>query len=82
MSFNHANNEKKLQIARFDGENLGAVENTFEYKLIDRFKWSPNGKSITYLNSEGIPNLWKLPLDGSPPQPITNFKSGRIFNFS
>ncbi|MDQ3041455.1 MAG: protein kinase [Acidobacteriota bacterium] len=82
MSFNQANNEKKLQIVRFDGENLGVIENTFEYKLIDRFKWSPDGKSITYLSSEGIPNLWKLPLDGSPPQPITNFKSGRIFNFS
>jgi len=35
------------------------------------------------LSSKEIPNLWKLPLDGSPPQPITKNNSGRIiFNFS
>ena len=29
-----------------------------------------------------MPNLFRLPLDGSPPQPITAFKSGKILNFA
>ena len=82
MYFNRANSEKSLQIARFTGDFIGAVENSFEYNLVNLFKWSPDGKSLTYASGEGIPNLWKLPVDGSPPQPITNFKTGRIFNFA
>jgi WD40 repeat protein len=82
QSFNPANSEKKLQIASFDNESVGQIEKSFDYNLINLFAWSPDGKSLTYLSSDGIPNLWKLPLDGGSPQPITNFKSNRIFNFA
>ncbi len=81
MYFNPVNFEKKLQIARFDGQSLGVVENNFEYNLINLFKWSPDGKSLIYISGEGIPNLWRLPLGAGSPQQITNFKSGRIFNY-
>ena len=30
----------------------------------------------------GASNVWRQPVDGGPPQQITNFKSGRIFRFA
>lgn len=41
--------------------------------------WTPDGKALTYIRDEqGISNLWRQPLDGSPPEQLTHFKSGKI----
>jgi Tol biopolymer transport system component len=82
VTFNTVNFKKFLRVMSFDGERVGEIEKDFEYNLIGKFAWSPDSKSITYLGVEGIPNLWRLPLDGGKPQPLTDFKSGRIFNFT
>ena len=45
--------------------------------------WSPDQKGIDYLlTRKGATNVWEQPIAGGPPHPITNFTSGRIFNFS
>jgi Tol biopolymer transport system component len=42
-------------------------------------RWTPDGHSITYIeNRAGVSNLWSLPLDGSPPKQITDFKTGHV----
>jgi Tol biopolymer transport system component len=82
ITFDMTTFKKSLRVAAFDGERIGNTEREFDYNLISSFGWSPDGKSLTYLSVEGIPNLWRLPLDGSKPQPITDFKSGRIFNYA
>jgi Tol biopolymer transport system component/predicted Ser/Thr protein kinase len=75
--------EKKIQIATLSGGSFGTVERDLEYNLIERFYWSPDSKSLTVLtNRGGMPNLWRQPVDGSAASPITDFKSGRIFNFA
>lgn len=74
--------ERKILIASFDGSVAGAIEKSFGSNLVNTVKWSPDGESLTYLSGEGIPNLWKLPLGGSGPVPLTNFTSGNIFNYS
>ncbi len=74
---------KQLVIASINGDSFGKVEKTLEYNLINSFNWSPDSKSLTISSSqEGVPNLFRLLLDGSPPQPITAFKSGKILNFA
>jgi Tol biopolymer transport system component len=46
-------------------------------------EWSPDGKGLDYLlTRRGASNVWEQPLAGGPPQPVTNFTSGRIFGFS
>ena len=41
--------------------------------------WTPDGKALTYVRDEqGISNLWRQPLDGSPPEQLSHFKSGKI----
>lgn len=74
---------KKLQVASIDGYNFGKVEADIEFNLINQFVWSPDSKELTILTTRnGTPNIWRQPIDGSPATPITDFKSGRIFNFS
>ena len=33
-------------------------------------------------NRTGVQNIWRQPIDGSAPTQITDFKSGRIMNFT
>jgi Tol biopolymer transport system component len=75
--------EKKLVIAALDKGAVARVERELEYNLINQVAWSPDSRSLTILTSRGgIPNIWRQPLDGSEPRPITDFKTGRIFNFA
>jgi Tol biopolymer transport system component len=46
-------------------------------------RWSPNGESVQFLLTEGdVTNIWEQPLAGGTPKQITNFTSGRIFDFN
>lgn len=45
--------------------------------------WSPDGQGLQYLlSSEPVTNIWEQPLTGGPPRQLTNFPSGRIFDFN
>lgn len=81
-SYDVATHVKKLQVAELNADSVGKIEKSFDYNLINKFLWSPDGQSLIYSSGEGGPNLWKLPIDGTAPQPVTDFKSGRIFNFA
>lgn len=46
------------------------------------YRWSPDGKSLTYVNERGgVFNIWRQALDGKPLEQITHFPSGEIFSF-
>jgi len=46
-------------------------------------RWSPNQKGLQYLlTRNGATNVWEQPLTGGAPRQVTNFTSGRIFDFS
>ena len=46
-------------------------------------RWSPDGKGLQYLLTKGdVTNIWEQPLTGGSPKQITNFTSGRIFDFN
>ena len=45
-------------------------------------RWSPDGKSIAFLNSPGgLSDIWFQPLDGSLPTRRTAFKAEQILAF-
>ena len=48
-------------------------------------RWMPDGRALLYVDArQGATKLWRLPLDGSAPQQVTNFneaKPERIWNF-
>ena len=46
-------------------------------------RWAPDQKGIQYLlTRNGATNVWEQPLAGGAPHQVTNFTSGRIFDFS
>jgi Tol biopolymer transport system component/DNA-binding winged helix-turn-helix (wHTH) protein len=46
-------------------------------------RWAPDGRSIHYISTVGdVSNVWSLPLDGQPPNPITKFTSHRLDDFA
>ena len=45
-------------------------------------RWSPDRNSIAYANSPGgVSDIWRQPIDGSPPKRLTALKAERIFAF-
>jgi Tol biopolymer transport system component len=45
------------------------------------YKWSPDGKSLTYVNRSGVDNLWEMKVDDRKEKHLTEFNSGNIANF-
>lgn len=46
-------------------------------------RWSPGGKALQYLLTEGdVTNIWEQPLGEGSPKQITNFTSSRILDFN
>jgi Tol biopolymer transport system component len=45
-------------------------------------RWTMDGRSLSYIDYRGgVSNIWTLPVDGSAPKPLTDFKTDRIFSF-
>jgi serine/threonine protein kinase/Tol biopolymer transport system component len=45
-------------------------------------RWTPDSRALTYVdNRSGVSNIWRLPVDGSQPRPLTDFKQEHIFSF-
>lgn len=46
-------------------------------------EWTPDGKALDHIQMRnGVSNIWRQPIDGSPASQITFFDSGRIANFA
>ena len=75
--------QKRLYIATIEDGSFGKVEREIEYNLINQYAWAPDSQALTVLtNRSGVQNIWRQPIDGSTPTQITDFKSGRIMNFT
>jgi len=45
-------------------------------------RWAPDGEALYYVSTFGdVGNVWSLPLDGTPPQQLTNFTSHLLADF-
>jgi Tol biopolymer transport system component/DNA-binding winged helix-turn-helix (wHTH) protein len=77
------NSRWKYAIIPFEGgEPVKMFEIPPTVPFSSRFIWSPDG-TLTYIDQHnGVSNIWSQPVDGSPPKQLTNFKSGRIFEFA
>lgn len=46
-------------------------------------RWAVDGRALTYIvTKDGVSNIWAQPLDGSPPKPLTDFKSDLIIYYA
>ncbi len=45
-------------------------------------RWTSDGRSYSYIDDrDGVSNIWRQPLDGSPPQKVTTFNDSYIYTF-
>jgi serine/threonine protein kinase/Tol biopolymer transport system component len=45
-------------------------------------RWTPDSRTLTYLvTSGGVSNIWRQPLDGGKPEPLTDFQTDMIFQY-
>jgi eukaryotic-like serine/threonine-protein kinase len=45
-------------------------------------RWMPDGRALAIIGiMNGVSNIWSVPLDGSAPKQLTDFKTDRIFWF-
>lgn len=70
--------------------NGGEVIKTFNVSIDysdgygkEALQWTPDGQFISFIASrDGVSNIWRQPVDGKPPTQVTNFQTGRVFNFA
>ncbi len=49
----------------------------------DTVQWTPDGQAIDYaVFNDNASNIWRQPIDDSPPFQVTNFTDQQIFNFA
>ena len=45
--------------------------------------WAPDESGLDYVvTRNGVSNIWRQPLSGGPPMPITNYRTSEIFSFA
>src|SRR5512143_1238058 len=46
------------------------------------FRWTPDGRSVAYLDARNPSSIISQPLDGGPPRKLADFKPDRMFSFA
>jgi serine/threonine protein kinase len=80
-------NSNRIALISFDGgqiiKTFSAVPETSPLSNNQNLQWTPDGRSIYYIAlNNGVSNIWRQPIDGSTPTQVTQFATGRIFNFA
>jgi Tol biopolymer transport system component len=73
--------ERFTKIVGLDGEKIDKTVEPIDVNVLSEFRWSPDGKSLTYINREGIDNLWNFSMTDKKEKPLTDSNSGNIANF-
>ncbi|HWN10779.1 MAG TPA: hypothetical protein VNO50_16180 [Pyrinomonadaceae bacterium] len=80
-------NRNRIALVSFNGGDIiktfDAVLATSPFSNNQNLQWTPEGNAIYYLGlNYGVSNIWRQPIDGSLPVQVTNFETGRTFNFA
>ncbi|HEX5708266.1 MAG TPA: protein kinase [Pyrinomonadaceae bacterium] len=63
------------------GEELRSFDQPED--MHDTRDWSPDGQAIDYVvTTDGVSNIWRLPLNGGRPRQLTDWKSDIIYRFA
>ncbi len=82
ISLRGRNPNEWVMLLPIAGGNLQKLKMPVSVNEVDAFAWAPDGKSILYSRyTQGVGNIWSVPLDGKAPRKLTAFDSDRIFAF-
>lgn len=79
---NHAGNHE-IMLALVATDTGTVQQRKFERDpMTMTLRFTPDGKAVVYpIHENGVDNLWRQPLDGSPGRAITSFTSENILDF-
>lgn len=79
---NHAGNHE-IMLALVATDTGTVQQRKFERDpMTMALRFTPDGKAVVYpIHENGVDNLWRQPLDGSPGRAITSFTSENILDF-
>ncbi len=65
-----------------DGEIHKVVSLPSSFVQAREMRWTPDGSAIVLIaKRDGALNIWKQPLDGGPPKPLTSYKHNQLLSF-
>jgi Tol biopolymer transport system component len=71
-----------LNIAEIKDGQIVSQEKKVNADIGAQFQWMNDNKTLVYINKQGVPNVFSVPLDlNAKPKSLTNFNSGTIINF-
>jgi Tol biopolymer transport system component len=80
VSHTEGHKEKVVEVSVESGQVSRSI--TMQKSHADRIQYSPDGKALEYaVRENGVDNIWRQPLDGSPGKWETEFKSEQIGQF-
>jgi TolB protein len=66
-----------------DGRLIKVFEPAPKSVLNTGAHWTSDGRALMYIvHRQNVSNIWLQPINGDPPQPLTYFTSGDIYNFA
>lgn len=71
-----------VRIVGLTNNKVDEKANKIEIGLHPDFCWSPDGKSLTFINRNGVDNIWNLSVETKKETPLTEFTSGNITNMA
>jgi TolB protein len=70
-----------LKIAEVKENGIQPPKETKVENISWNYRWTKDGKTLTYMGNEGVPNIFDLAVDSGKSKQLTNFNSGIILNF-
>lgn len=76
----------RIALVSFDGgeiiKTFDAVPETNPFSSNQNLQWTTDAAIYYIALNNGVSNIWRQPVDGTPPVRVTEFETGRIFNFA
>ena len=70
-------------ISSADGKRLFALDAPPERTAGTPLAWAPDESGLDYVvTRNGVSNIWRLPLTGEAPVPVTQYNAWKIFSFA
>jgi Tol biopolymer transport system component len=65
-----------------NGAVVGEQVSEMKFNLHNKYKWSPAGKSLTFITKKENHNIWNINIKDKKEKQLTEFKSGDLIDFT
>ena len=74
--------DSTIQVVGLEENKINEKTKVLEFGKQTQFSFSPDSKSLTFINRNGIDNIWNLSIETKKETPLTGFTSGNITNMA